>query len=147
MTEKKRKVATVNEDFEALLADSTEKHDGARAGNIAGPDIGGDIENWGPVTAASQEEPVTVKSTEDLVDELRAAKANIRALCVLLGLTAEKYPTNLMPQFIRECVDLRLIDELKPKEGRGLAHIAGAIGPELYDRLVGLFEAVVADDP
>jgi len=147
MAEKKRKVATVNEDFEALFADSTEKHDGARAGNIAGPDIGDDVENWETVTAESQEEPVTVKSTEDLVNELRAARANVRALCVLLGMAAEKYPATLTPQFIRECVDLKQMDELKAKEDRGVAHIAGAVGPELFARLVELYEAAVADDP
>ena len=86
-------------------------------------------------------------ATEDLVNELRTSRATVCALCVLLGMAAEKYPATLTPQFIRECVDLKQVDELKAKEGRGVAHIAGAVGPELFARLVELYEAAVADDP
>ena len=66
------------------------------------------------------------------------ANAHGRAMSILLGLMKRKYPEHLVPQFIRECVELEQYDELKQREDEGAAYVTGRIGMPLYSALIDL---------
>ena len=57
--------------------------------------------------------------------EIRNARGNVRALSVILGLIAERYDLHLGGQFIRECVELKQIDELRERMPDTVVSTAG----------------------
>lgn len=86
------------------------------------------------------------KMDEKTREEIRNARGNVRALSVILGLIAEKYDFYRGAQFIRECVELKQIDELREKEMRALSYLATMMDGELYAGLVELLANDLTDD-
>lgn len=80
------------------------------------------------------------RAVEDAHAAIVAQSANVRALNVIIGLIAEKYPADYAARFVRECVELKQDTELEKKINSGMAYIEKVYGPKLYERLVRLFE-------
>lgn len=68
--------------------------------------------------------------------ERRTAQGNVRALSVVIGLMADKYPDKLACQYIRECVELGLIGDLVKKESSALKYLAQIMDGKTYEKLV-----------
>ena len=81
-----------------------------------------------------------MEAAGDAFVRLKATRANVRALTVIVGMLAINYPEIMAKMFVKECVDLAQYDELTRMENEGMAQIDAIIGGELYARLVGLFE-------
>ena len=95
----------------------------------------------------TEERKMDEKRAEDLArQEIRNARGNVRALSVILGLIAERYDLHRGGQFIRECVELKQIDELREKEMRALSYLATMMDGELYAGLVELLANDLTDD-
>ena len=69
-------------------------------------------------------------------EALAIARGNARALDIVIGLMAKRYPRDLIPKFIRECVELKQEDLLNTTRMEGLAFLADTLGPETYEQLV-----------
>lgn len=82
-----------------------------------------------------------MEAAGDAFMRLKATRANVRALTVIVGMMATYYPVNMAKMFVKECVDLAQYDELTRMENEGMAQIGAIIGGELYARMVGLFES------
>lgn len=77
-------------------------------------------------------------TNEQLEQELRVARGNVRALSVVIGLVADKYPEHLAEKFIRECVSLGQAGELMRKETSALRYLSRLMDGETYEKLVNL---------
>ena len=73
-----------------------------------------------------------------LENDLRNAKGNVRALSVIIGLMADKYPDNLAGMYIRECVKFGLAGDLMKKEISGLRYLARIMERDTLEKLVAL---------
>lgn len=69
-------------------------------------------------------------------EALAIARGNVRALDIVIGLMAKRYPRDLIPKFIRECVELKQEDLLRTTATDGLAFLAETLGSETYEMLV-----------
>lgn len=78
-------------------------------------------------------------------EEVAALSANVRALNVIIGLLVKRYPENLAPQYIRECVQLKQLGELDRNEDDALKYMSSVYGAELFCQLVNLFEEADAE--
>ena len=69
-------------------------------------------------------------------EALAIARGNTRALDIVIGLLAKRYPRDLIPKFIRECVELKQEDLLNTTRMDGLVFLADTLGAETYEQLV-----------
>lgn len=79
-------------------------------------------------------------------EALAIARGNARALDIVIGLLAKRYPRDLIPKFIRECVELKQEDLLNTTRMEGLAFLADTLGGETYDQLVNFLAEQAALD-
>lgn len=87
--------------------------------------------------------------TENMIgaEALAITRGNARALDIVIGLLAKRYPRDLIPKFIRECVELKQEDLLNTTRMEGLAFLADTLGTETYEQLVEyLAERIRKDD-
>lgn len=146
MGEAKRKPAKINQEFEALFAEKNTTGDGAGAeaktpGAKHKPTVEKAREAMKTANAAMDVAGRAMEAAGDAFMRLKATRANVRALTVIVGMMATYYPVNMAKMFVKECVDLAQYDELTRMENEGMAQIGAIIGGELYARMVGLFES------
>lgn len=79
-------------------------------------------------------------------EALAIARGNTRALDIVIGLMAKRYPRDLIPKFIRECVELKQEDLLRTTAMDGLAFLAETLGSETYEMLVNYLAEQAARD-
>lgn len=79
-------------------------------------------------------------------EALAIARGNVRALDIVIGLMAKRYPRDLIPKFIRECVELKQEDLLRTTATDGLAFLAETLGSETYEMLVNYLAEQAALD-
>lgn len=79
-------------------------------------------------------------------ETLAIARGNVRALDIVIGLMAKRYPRDLIPKFIRECVELKQEDLLRTTAMDGLAFLAETLGSETYEMLVNYLAEQAARD-
>lgn len=79
-------------------------------------------------------------------EALAIAQGNVRALDIVIGLMAKRYPRDLIPKFIRECVELKQEDLLRTTATNGLAFLAETLGSETYEMLVNYLAEQAARD-
>lgn len=86
--------------------------------------------------------------TENMIgaEALAIARGNVRALDIVIGLLAKRYPRDLIPKFIRECVELKQEDLLRTTATVGLAFLAETLGSETYEMLVNYLAEQAARD-
>lgn len=86
--------------------------------------------------------------TENMIgaEALAIARGNARALDIVIGLLAKRYPRDLIPKFIRECVKLKQEDLLNTTRMEGLAFLADTLGTETYKQLVNYLAEQAALD-
>ncbi len=85
------------------------------------------------------------RKIDELERELRIAWGNVSALSAVIGLMADKYPENLVSQYIRECVSLGSRADLMKKETSALRYLSRIADGGMYEKLVALCAETDAD--
>lgn len=103
---------------------------------------GKNVENREERKMANSE--MTVKVT---AADLPVVRANVRALNIVIGLIAGRYPRDMMKRFISECVDLKQNGLLDATMMNGVQYIGSVVGTEAYQKLVEyMAERIRKDD-